>query len=255
MINHPDFIGLGEQIKNSKETKLQRQNFTIGTPWLDEYFIKKNKKYKNPYNFNYAVFFDNATPKKNDNLIFLNKIDKFIEKNKKDFRNFKLIFRPHPYTFLNDMHLIDFKKYKNIILDPQMKSRYTYNLPESKMTSDDFKYSLSLIKNSKFILTSASSVTIEASIFYKNIILFSPKNETVKKRLIDVWEQFNDVAKFPNIKICDDPNTILNYIKKSISPQKKTSHNKIDKYRNKIVFSDGKKFSSRLYGKISSVIY
>ena len=257
MINHPDFISVwGEQIKKPlKKQNYKGKIFTIGTPRLDEYFIKRNKKIKNPYNFNYAVFFDCANPVKQDNDIILDKIENFLEENKKKYKNFKLIFRPHPYTLNEELEIIDFSKYKNIILDPQMKSRYTYNLPESKMTSDDFKYSLSLIKNSKFILTSASSVTIEASIFYKNIILFSPKNETVKKRLIDVWEQFNDVAKFPNIKICDDPNTILNYIKKSISPQKKTSHNKIDKYRNKIVFSDGKKFSSRLYGKISSVIY
>ena len=48
------------------------------------------------------------------------------------------------------MHLIDFKKYKNIILDPQMKSRYNYNLPNSKINSSDSKYSIGLIKNAKF---------------------------------------------------------------------------------------------------------
>lgn len=258
MINHPSYIGVwGQQSKNIlKVQNFKGKVYNLGAPRLEKYFKEKNKKYKNPYNFNYAVFFDNASPKKNDNLIFLDKVDKFIEKNKKDFRNFKLIFRPHPFTFLNDINLIDFKKYKNIVLDPQMKSRYNYNLPKSKIDSSDSKYSIGLIKNAKFLVCSASSVIIEASILHKKIILYSPKNNSYdnNNRIIDLWEHFKDVEKFPNIKICDDENKIGHIIREFNIDKSKNDKKIIDKFRSRILYSNKLGYPKRLYNIVNKII-
>ena len=258
MINHPSYISVwGQQSKNIlKVHKFKGKAYNLGAPRLEPYFKEKNIKYKNPYNFNYAVYFDNASPRKNDNLIFLSKIDNFIEKNKNDFKNFKLIFRPHPYTFLHDISLIDFKNYKNIILDPQMKSRYNYNLPSSKIKSSDGKYSIGLIKNAKFIACSASSVIIEASIFYKNIIIYSPKNNSYNKKfkLLDLWEHFKDVSKFPNIKVCDDENKIGPMLKEFNNNKLKISKQRIDKLRNNILYSNKLNYSKRLYDTVNKII-
>jgi len=250
MINHPSHIGVwGEQSK--KILKLHNYEgcaHNLGAPRLERHFKEKNKKYRSPYKYNYAVFFDNASPRISDNKIFLKEIDEYIEKNKKDFKNFKLIFRPHPYTFLSDIGLINFKKFKNVIIDPQMKSRYTYNLSSSKIRSSDLKYTIKLIKNAKFLVCSASSVTIEASIFHKKIIIYSPKKNSYDKklRLIDLWEHFKGVTKFPNIKVCDNKNKIGQLFKEA--NKSKTNENKvlIDKHVNNILFSDKRRYGERL---------
>ncbi len=258
MISHPNYIGVwGQQSKEIlKVHNYKGVAYNLGAPRLEPYFKEKNKKYKNPYNFKYAVYFDNASPKKIDNLILLKKIDKYIEKNKKDFKNFKLIFRPHPYTFLRDIDLINFNEYKNIILDPQMKSRYSYNLPSSKIKSSDSKYSIGLIKNAQFIVCSASSVTIEASIFHKKIILYSPKNNSYDKneRLIDLWEHFKDITNFPNIKVCDDENKIGVMLKNFNNSKLKINKNYIDKFRNKVLYSDKSSYGKRLYTAVNKIL-
>ena len=59
---------------------------------------------------------------------FLNNFENFIEKNKKTLGNCKLVFRPHPFTYINNLELINFENYRHVILDPQMKDRYTHNL-------------------------------------------------------------------------------------------------------------------------------
>ena len=258
MINHPSYIGVwGQQSKNIlKVHKFKGNAYNLGAPRLQLYFKERYKKYKKPYNFNYAVYFDNASSKKNDNLIFLNKIDNFIEKNKKDFKNFKLIFRPHPYTNWRSIDLINFKKYKNIILDPQMKSRYNYNLISSKIRSSDAKYSIGLIKNAKFIVCSTSSVIIEASIFYKKIIVYSPRNNSYSNEssLIDFYEHLKDIKKFPNIKICYDENKIGYMFKEFICDKLKLNKNLIDKFRNKVLYSNKLSYEKRLYSVVNKII-
>ena len=258
MINHPNHIGVwGEQTK--KVLKLHNYRgraYNLGAPRLEKYFKERNKKSKKLYKYNYAVFFDNASPRVLDNEIFLKEIDEYIDRNKKDFKNFKLIFRPHPYTFLQDIKLINFKKFKNIIIDPHMKDRYNYNLPTSNIRSSDTKYSIQLIKNAKFVVCSASSVTIEASIFHKNIIIYSPKKNSYDKKLslIELWGHFKDITKLPNIKLCDDVNKIGPLFKKMNKSKINVNKNLIDRHRNEILFSNKKKYGERLVDTLDQIL-
>tara|TARA_B100001964_G_C14056231_1_gene519313 strand:+ start:63 stop:590 length:528 start_codon:yes stop_codon:yes gene_type:complete len=80
------------------------------------------------------------------------------------------------------------------------------------------------------------------------------KNDSTKKRVIDVWEQFKGISKFPNIKICDDPKKIGSLLKEFKASKKNIQRNEIDRFRNKVVFSDGKKFSFRILNKISYIL-
>ena len=81
----------------------------------------------------------------------MNTFENFIEKNKKKLGNYKLVFRPHPFTYIKNLELINFKNYHHVILDPQMKSRYTFNLKRFKDFNNDFIYSINLIKNSNLL--------------------------------------------------------------------------------------------------------
>ena len=258
MINHPEHIGLwGAQSKKY----LIKQNYRgkshiLGAPRLERYFQERNKKYKRPYSYEYAVFFDNASPRIKDNLIFLKNVDEYIERNKLFFKNFKILFRPHPYTFLDDTDLINFENYKNIILDPQLKSRYNYNLLSSKIRKSDFKYSIGLIKNAKFLICSATSVNIEASIFHKKIIIYTPKNNSYdkKNRIIDLWEHFLEVTKFQNINICDDEKLIGPAIKNLYLSKTKLNKKLIDKQREQVVFFGNSSYNLRLLNTVKKIL-
>ena len=166
------------------------------------------------------------------------------------------MFRPHPYTFLDDTDLINFENYKNIILDPQLKSRYNYNLLSSKIRKSDFKYSIGLIKNAKFLICSATSVNIEASIFHKKIILYTPKNNSYdkKNRIIDLWEHFLEVTKFQNINICDDEKLIGPAIKNLYLSKTKLNKKLIDKQREQVVFFGNSSYNLRLLNTVKKIL-
>ena len=56
--------------------------------------------------------------------------------------------------------------------------------------------------------------------------MYSPKNDSSKKRVIDLWEQFKDITKFPNIKICDDPKKIGSLFKEFNASKKNIQRKK-----------------------------
>ncbi len=259
MVNHPDYIGIwGEKMKD----QLSKQNFKgksliLGASRLEKYFKYRNQNLKRKFNFRYIVYFDNTVPKKKDNEVFLNTFENFIEKNKKKLGNYKLVFRPHPFTYIKNLELINFKNYRHIILDPQMKSRYTFNLQDSKIFSNDFNYSINLIKNSEFIITSTSSVILEASILYKKILIYSPKKNSHLKngKLIDFREHVKSILNFPNISISDDEKKLKLYLNKNLKNKKiNFKKNQIDKFRDKHLFSNNENFGKRLSNNVTKII-
>lgn len=258
MFHHPNYLSVwGESsIKQLKKHNYKEETLILGAPRLTKYFENRNKNLKKLYNFKYAVFFDIAYPKKIDNEIFLQNVDNFLEKNKKKNNNFKIIFRPHPYSSIKEVELIDFKKYKHIILDPQMIDRYNFNLQQSKVINSDFDYSVNLLKNSEFAIISTSSVIIEASIFRKKILIYSPKNNLhyPNSRLIDGREHVKEVLRFPNITLCDNENKIGYYFN-LLMKKNKINYKKIDYHRNKILYSDNKSYSYRLCKEVSKILY
>tara|TARA_B100001057_G_scaffold501082_1_gene620336 strand:- start:4040 stop:5458 length:1419 start_codon:yes stop_codon:yes gene_type:complete len=259
LINHPDYIGIwGDKMR----VQLRKQNFNgkslvLGAPRLKKYFDYRNQNLKKIFNFKYIVFFDNTVPKKIDNEIFLNNFESLIERNKKTLGNYKLVFRPHPFTYIKNLELIDFKNYRHIILDPQMKDRYTHNLLDSKISKDDFMYSVKLIKNAEFIIASTSSVILEASILYKKVCIYSPKKNSHLKnqKLIDLREHIKTVMNFPNISICDDEKKLESYVHKNLLRKNSNFKKKeVDKFRKKLLFSDNTTFEKRLSKKISNIL-
>ena len=257
MFHHPDYLSIWgkSMIKQLKKHNYKGKTLVLGAPRLTDYFKKREKKLKKLYNFKYVVFFDMPSPKKKDNEIFLQEVENYLEKNKKKYNNLKLIFRPHPYSFIKEIELIDFKKYKHIILDPQIEDRYNYNLIQHKVVHSDFSYSINLIKNSEFVIISTSSVIIEATILRQKILIYSPRNNSHSSnlRLIDTREHVKQVLSFPNTTLCDNENKISYYFD-LLMKKKKINNKKIDYYRNKILYADNKSYGHRLNSEVSKIL-
>ena len=120
----PKYISVwGKQTKEHaiKFQKFNKQNiFVIGTPRFSEYFKKRNIKLKSNFKFKYFLFLESFN--NYDNFFVLKKLDNFIEKNKK-FKNYKILYRPHPWQKKNRSILIE-NEFKNLIIDPQLKKKY-----------------------------------------------------------------------------------------------------------------------------------
>ena len=257
--DHPDYIGVwGNQSKKAlKIHKFNDKNsFILGSARNQIFFDKRNKKDKKIYNFSYASYFDFALTDKSDLEKTLFTIDEHITNNKNFYKNFKLIYRPHPYPFKKDLKILDFQKYKNVILDPNMESRYTYNI--SNKLVDDSEYLLNMIKNSKFIICAPTSQAIEASIFHKKIILYDPPMENSKNKgeaLVDDWEHFNGVKNLDNIEYCRSIDQVIKKFENMFKKDKKLANSKIDKQLSYILFNNKKNYGTRLLDSLTKVIF
>ena len=77
----------------------------------------------------------------------------------------KILYRPHPLRNEN-YNLVNLKKYKNIILDPQMKYAYENNYFNLKNIPNE-EYYASLIKNAEMIICGPTSMILESLILEK----------------------------------------------------------------------------------------
>ena len=88
-------------IQGIKKNKI----FIIGTPRFESYFGQKNRKINNNFNYKYILFLESSCRYLSETeLVPL--INAILEKNKQ-FKDLKLIYRPHPITISN---YVEFKQ-------------------------------------------------------------------------------------------------------------------------------------------------
>ena len=119
MLDKPDHLAVwGEQ---SKKHAINIQNMNpnaiscIGTPRFNLYFNKRKKNIKSHFKFKYILFLGTAL--EFDEFQIIAKVDSIL-KNKPFYGMLKLIYRPHPWRM--SKKIINFNKYENILLDPQV---------------------------------------------------------------------------------------------------------------------------------------
>lgn len=242
----PEYISVwGEQTKKHA-IKFQKFNknkvFTIGTPRFDQYFIKRDIYIKSNFNFKYILFLESFN--NFENISVLLRLDNFISK-KKVFKNYKIIYRPHPWQKKN-RNIIDEKKFKNLIIDPQLKKNYfTRNF--STAIQPNIDYYSSLIKNAEVVITGPTSMLIEASIFYKKILLLGYLSNSTTPYINELknFEHLKNVKKLTNVRtVIKESNIIDDLVNISkIDINKK----KIDEIRNYYLDYNGTKYKDRLF--------
>ena len=249
----PKYITVwGDQTKKHA-VRFQNYNkknvFVIGTPRFEEYFKTRNIKVKSNFRFKYFLFLESFNNFENFSL--LKKLDNFIDNNIK-YKNYKIVYRPHPWQKKNRRIILE-KKFKNLILDPQLKKNYlSRNFSTSFQPNIDY-YS-SLIKNAEIIITGPTSMLIESSIFYKKVLLlgYKSKSTTPYSEELKNFEHLQGVKKFTNLKtVIKESNFINDLLDISNSNINKK---KIDKTRNYYLNYSGIKYNDMLYSITKKII-
>lgn len=242
----PDYISVwGHQTKKHaiKFQNYKKKNiFILGTPRFKNYFINRNQNLKSNFKFKYILFLESFY--NYDNLTLLKKLDFFIE-NTDVFKGFKIIYRPHPWQ-KNNWTSVNEKDFKNLVIDPQLKKNY---LKRNFSTSfqPNLNYYSSLIKNSEIIITGPTSMLIEATIFYKKILLLGYKNrsEIPYSEELTNYEHFAGIERFKNVNILKYEK---DFLKKLVTLSKlKIDRKKIDELRNIYLDSTSKYYDKELY--------
>ena len=242
----------GEQTKKHavKFQKYNKKNiFPIGTPRFDEYFRKRNIHIKSNFNFKYILFLESFN--NSENISILQRLDNFINNNK-SFKNYKVIYRPHPWQKKN-RNAIQEKQFKNLIIDPQLKQNYL-SRNFSTAFQPNINYYSSLIKNAEIVITGPTSMLIEATIFYKKILLlgYLSDSSTPYINQLKNFEHLKGVEKLMNVRIVIKESNIINdllYISK-IDINKK----KIDQKRNYYLDYSGEKYKDRLFSITKKIL-
>ena len=249
----PKYISVwGKQTKEHaiKFQKFNKQNiFVIGTPRFSEYFKKRNIKLKSNFKFKYFLFLESFN--NYDNFFVLKKLDNFIEKNKK-FKNYKILYRPHPWQKKNRSILIE-NEFKNLIIDPQLKKKYL-SLKFSSSFQPDIKYYSSLIKNAEVVITGPTSMLIEATIFYKKILLlaYKSKSSTPYSEELKNFEHLKGIENLKNIKTVNIESDFINKLMKTLDLN--IDKSKVDKLRNFYLDYSGQKYSDKLFKVTNKII-
>jgi hypothetical protein len=222
----------------------------LGSKKYDNFFDLKNCETKSNYKFKYLLFLEGWVW--TDEKKTFDHLNDFIE-NEKTFKNYKILYRPHPLRSQN-YNLINLNKYKNIILDPQMEKSY-HNRNFNLNNIPNEKYYISLIKNSELVICGPTSMILESIILDKKILVLAFKskkyynNYNFIKNMIN-YEYLNNV---PSVKI----NYSLSNLKEDmLSLQKielKDKYETITKCLDYLIHSEQLNYSQRLKNILDNI--
>ena len=167
----PNFLSTwgeqGEKIAIARHNYKKKNLFKLGTPRFDNYFYLRDKKLKSPFKFKYILFTEGWVWDQLDNVLV--KLNSLI-KSSHILKNYKIIYRPHPWR--KGFEYFDFKKFKNIKIDPQLEENYKKKNFQTTF-QPDLNYYPSLIKNADMVISGPTSMIVETLIFRKKVLILS----------------------------------------------------------------------------------
>lgn len=181
----------------------------------------------------------------------LKKLDLLIDNNKR-WKNFKIIYRPHPWQKRKLLKL-NLSYFSNVIIDPQLKSHYYKDLNSTKF-QPNINYYPSLIKNAKSVITGPTSMVIKSTIFYKKTLLLGYQNNKNSSYINELknYVHLENLNILNNIVICKNLNkfesdffTLMN---------KKINLSKIDNVRENYLFHSNIGYDKRLFKIVQNIL-
>jgi hypothetical protein len=224
----PKFISVwGEQSRKHAIlcNKYKDSNISqLGSPKYKLFYKSRNKKLKRYFKFKYFLVLESWI---HDGIQdTLNELNRTISCNL-EFKDYKVVFRPHP----NPSHKkkYDLSKFKNVILDPDIKIKK--NLKIDGRVKTNLNYYPSLIKNAEIVVCGPTTMLLESCMFYKKIILIGidGSNFFNHKNCINDMEHLKQIKQLPNLIINQDLKFLNNQIKKIINKKFKINKQEIDK--------------------------
>ena len=242
----PDFlVTLSKQQKDIAE-KIHKFSsdkiFVLGSKKYDNFFELRNSNYQLEIKSKYILFLEGWVWTDQEKMF--DALDKFISKEKM-LNGIKILYRPHPLRNEN-YNLVNLKKYKNIILDPQMKYAYENNYFNLKNIPNE-KYYASLIKNAEMIICGPTSMILESLILKKKILVLAFKSKDYYSNYNFIKNMINyDYLKFiPSIKINYSLNDIQNDIMEIYRQNDDSDKKEIDKCLRYLIHNNELSYSER----------
>ena len=233
--------------QQSREHAIEIQNFDknnthlIGTARIDHYYQYINKETSSHFNFKYILFLGTAI--KFDEESALISLSNILKKNI-NLKDYKIIYRPHPWRQSNE--IIKYDSLDNIIIDPQIKEAYL-SLDDS--FQPDLNYYPSLIKNAELILGGLTSMMIESMVFYKKYIALvfdDNKNITSQNHALRNYTHFKGIENIESLIFCKNLSNLEKLIKENLHKNQIIDIKRYKKNLNYYIYSDFLRYDQRL---------
>ena len=240
--------GKQTRLQGIKIQKINRNKiFVIGTPRFEVYKKYKSKKI---FKFKYILFLE-AFGLTEDIEIILNKLEKIFDNT--IFKKFKLIYRPHPWR--KNAKILNISKYKNIILDPQLKKNYLSGTLNN-LLQPDLSYYPNLISNADFIISSPTTMVIESLLLKKKVILLGHKSRSIFNHYNHIVKlnHFDSVDRLKNVKICWDLQHLENMCFNFLSKKKNDMNQKKKIDLSHFIYFKRSPYSKKLFEIIKKII-
>jgi hypothetical protein len=226
--------------------------FSIGTPRFENYFFLKNRKINNNFNYKYILFLESSCRYLSETQL-VPLINNILEKNKQ-FKDLKLIYRPHPWR--QARQLINFQGLNKIVLDPQLSSLYK----KKKLglnVQPDLAYYPSLIKNAEFVISGPTTMVIESLILNKLTLLlnFEDKNDFYNpKSAIENFQHFDGIKKIKLIKLNNHKDKLENDMLNCFFYSKQIKNVSVSKQIKYYLYNDSRTYNLRLKKVINKIL-
>ena len=226
-IKKPDFVGVGgKQTKNHANViqGMKKNNIDILGCAKYENFFNSKKILKKNYKKNYILFLGTSWPWEEEKVLDL--LDNEINKNKKLYKEVRIIYRPHPLR-QKKTNLYK-KRWINIKYDPQINKNYFIS-----RLMPDLEYYPKLLNNCLFAMGGLTTMLIEASIFQKIYLAigFDDKKSFLNQEMALKWfPHLQEINRLKNVKISLSENDLINKFRSTFKTynKKMSSINELD---------------------------
>ena len=178
----------------------------IGTPRFDSYFFARENPPPAPYPFSYGLYAGSAMPF--DDIGTLRKIDAIIASSDAFPRDFRIIYRPHPWQHKrNSDPQFRPKEFSRVVLDTQFAVAFGEGLTPGKTDSGfqpDLDYYPGLLLSSRFVIGPLTTMLFEAALCLRPVIAlsyFDGFHVNTSKRY---FSHFEGMEQVPGFRFCED---------------------------------------------------
>jgi len=252
----PDHLGVWGQ--QSKEHAMQMHGFSpdrvtpLGTPRFDSYFILRDQALTRHFDFEYVLFAGLAIAF--DEVAALRIIEDEIADKPDVYGGLKVVYRPHPHrqTRISKDHF-DEKEYSHVIMDPQLRDAY---YGKNIRFLPDLGYYPALLKHSRFVVASPTTMMIESLIFRKRVLVLAYDDGvhlTSPHNALANYEHFRGIERVEGICLCLDKSSLAEQFRRLWLHQEEVDAEKQARDLDYFLFDDGGRYRDRLASLVSKL--
>lgn len=210
----PDHLGVwGPQ---SRTHALEIHEFSsnsvhlIGTPRFDQYFSLRNTKLISPYPYRYILFVGAAMPF--DEISTLFQIDKILEGLGPDFKDLRVVYRPHPWQQKRktDSQFVP-ERLPKFNLDLQIAEAPPAGIHPRGSTDwfqPDLDYYPALLSNAECVVGPLTTMLLEASLCLRPVVALSYSDGSHFNPADGYFTHFDGIESIPGFTVCKNTNAL-----------------------------------------------